>query len=140
MFDEVRKYKNNGHFFLRRGGLLAEESKDVPELPGVYFIMRLAGGHVELVYIGKSGTIKQEGTFQNQLLKSSINNKQEGLKRQDFFNQKMAEENIDALDIYWFVTMDKSNNDLQTGYPWIPGRDQTKQNKTQNTGQERKGK
>jgi hypothetical protein len=112
MFEEVRKYKNNGHFFLRRGGLLAEESKDVPELPGVYFIMRLARGHVELVYIGKSGTIKHEGTFKNQLLKSSINNKQEGIKRQDFFENKMIEENIDALDIYWFVTMDKSNNDL----------------------------
>jgi hypothetical protein len=112
MFDEVRKYKNNGHFFLRRGGLLAEESKDVPELPGVYFIMRLARGHVELVYIGKSGTIKQDMTFKNQLLKSSINGKQEGIKSQDFFDNKMTRENIDALDIYWFVTMDKSNNDL----------------------------
>jgi len=112
MFDEVRKYKNNGHFFLRRGGLLAEESKDVPELPGVYFIMRLARGHVELVYIGKSGTIKQDMTFKNQLLKSSINGKQEGIKRQDFFDNKMTLENIDALDIYWFVTMDKSNADL----------------------------
>jgi hypothetical protein len=112
MFEEVRKYKNNGHFFLRRGGLLAEESKDVPELPGVYFIMRLARGHVELVYIGKSGTIKQDMTFKNQLLKSSINGKQEGIKSQDFFENKMIEENIDALDIYWFVTMDKSNNDL----------------------------
>ena len=112
MFDEVRKYKNNGHFFLRRGGLLAEESKDVPELPGVYFIMRLARGHVELVYIGKSGTIKQDMTFKNQLLKSSINGKQEGIKSQDFFDNKMTRENIDALDIYWFVTMDKSNNHL----------------------------
>jgi hypothetical protein len=112
MFDEVRKYKNNGHFFLRRGGLLAEESKAVPELPGVYFIMRLARGHVELVYIGKSGTIKQDMTFKNQLLKSSINGKQEGIKSQDFFDNKMTRENIDALDIYWFVTMDKSNNDL----------------------------
>ena len=112
MFDEVKKYKNNGHFFLRRGGLLAEESKDVPEFPGVYFIMRLAGGRVELVYIGKSGTIMQDGTFKNQLLKSSINNKQEGIIRQDFFDNKMTGENIDALDIYWFVTMDKSNNHL----------------------------
>ena len=34
------------------------------------------------------------------------------MKRQEFFDKKMIEENIDGLDIYWFVTMDKSNNDL----------------------------
>jgi hypothetical protein len=32
------------------------------------------------------------------------------MKRQQYFEQKMAEENIDGLDIYWFVTMDKTNN------------------------------
>jgi len=34
------------------------------------------------------------------------------MKRQDFFDKKMVEENIDGLDIYWFVTFDESNNDL----------------------------
>ena len=112
MFDETRKYKNNGHFFFKKGNQLSEVSKNVPELPGVYYIVRLAKGRVELVYIGKSGTITQNGQFKDQLLKSRINNKQDGLKRQDFFDKKMIEENIDGLDIYWFVTMDKSNNDL----------------------------
>ncbi|MGD0754507.1 MAG: hypothetical protein ABR927_05545 [Bacteroidales bacterium] len=112
MFDETRKYKNNGHFFFKKGNQLSEVSKDVPELPGVYYIVRLAKGRVELVYIGKSGTITQNGQFKEQLLKSRLNNKQDGMKRQDFFDKKMIEENIDGLDIYWFVTMDKSINDL----------------------------
>ncbi|MBL7111061.1 MAG: hypothetical protein ISS19_03885 [Bacteroidales bacterium] len=112
MFDEIKKYKNNGHFFYKKGDRLAEASKDVPELPGVYYIIRLARGRVELVYIGKSGTITQSGQFKEQLLKGRINNKQDGMKRQDFFDKKMMAENIDGLDIYWFVTMDKSNNDL----------------------------
>jgi hypothetical protein len=34
------------------------------------------------------------------------------MKRQDYFNQKIENEQIDALDIYWFVTMDEDNNDL----------------------------
>ena len=57
MFDETKKYKNNGHFFFKKGNQLSEVSKGVPELPGVYYIVRLAKGRVELVYIGKSGTI-----------------------------------------------------------------------------------
>lgn len=114
MFDETRKYKNNGHFFFKKGDRLSEVSKNVPELSGVYYVIRLAKGRVELVYIGKSGTITQSGQFKEQLLKGRINNKQDGLKRQDFFDKKMIEENIDGLDIYWFVTMDESNSDLPT--------------------------
>ena len=62
--------------------------------------------------IGNSGTITQNGQFKGQTLKSRINNKQDGMKRQHFFDKKMVEENIDGLDIYWFVTIDESNNDL----------------------------
>ena len=112
MFDETRKYKNNGHFFFKKGDRLSAVSKNVPDLPGVYYVIRLSKGRVELVYIDKSGTITQNGQFKDHLLKSRINNKQDGMKRQAFFDKKMIEENIDGLDIYWFVTMDKTNNDL----------------------------
>jgi len=89
-----------------------QASSEVPDQPGVYYIMRLAKGKIDLVYIGKSGTINQSGTFKDQLLRGRINNKHDGVKRQVFFDQKMTEENIDALDIYWFVTMDDSYSDL----------------------------
>ncbi len=112
MFDELNKYKNNGHFFFQKGDLLSVQSKDVPDLPGVYYILRLAHGKIDLVYIGKSGTVLQNGQFKSQLLKGRINNKQEGMKRQQYFEQKMEQENIDGLDIYWFVTYDKHNQDL----------------------------
>ena len=112
MFDELNKYKNNGHFFLSNSDKLSEQSKDVPNLPGVYYILRLAKGRVDLVYIGKSGTILQNGTFKNQLLKKRPNNKQDGMPREQFFKDKIQREQIDALDIYWFVTFDKNHRDL----------------------------
>ncbi|UBM62790.1 hypothetical protein LA303_02135 [Candidatus Sulfidibacterium hydrothermale] len=112
MFDEIKKYKNNGHFFFQKGVSLLEVSAGVPELPGVYYIIKLAHGRVDLVYIGKSGTMEQNGHFKNQLLKKRLNNKQENMRREDFFLKKIEEENIDALDIYWFVTFDKQNHDL----------------------------
>jgi hypothetical protein len=34
------------------------------------------------------------------------------LSQQDFFESRMMIESVDALDIYWFVTIDKKNNDL----------------------------
>lgn len=112
MFDELNQYQNNGHFFFQKGDSLSIQSKDVPQLPGVYYILRLAQGKIDLVYIGKSGTIVQNGRFKSQLLKGRINNKQEGMKRQQYFEQKMEQENIDGLDIYWFVTYDKNHHDL----------------------------
>lgn len=105
MFAETKKYKNNGHFFFKKGDKLAEESKDVPELPGVYYVIRLARGKIDLVYIGKSGAMAQSGKFKEQLRKEIINN-------QEIFDNKMATGSIDGLDIYWFVTMDKTNHDL----------------------------
>lgn len=112
MFDLLNKYTNNGHFFFQKGDVLKVQSQEVPELPGVYYILRLAHGKVELVYIGKSGTMLQNGQFKNQLLKKRINNKQEGIKRQQYFEQKIEQENIDALDIYWFVTFGRQFQDL----------------------------
>ena len=112
MFSELNNYKNNGHFFFKPGDSLAEITKEVPDLPGVYYIIRLAHGNVELVYIGKSGSVEQNGRFKKQGLRGRLNNKQEGMRRQEFFDMKCPEENIDALDIYWFVTFDEKHHDL----------------------------
>jgi len=107
MFDELKKYKTNDHFFFTKGVKLSDVSKDVPELPGIYYIIRLAKGKVELVYISRSGTSIKIGGAKSQLLRNAINSKQE------FLDVKLSEEkNIDGLDIYWFVTMDASYNDL----------------------------
>jgi hypothetical protein len=112
MLDEIKKYKNNGHVFFKKGDNLKQISKSVPDLPGVYYIIRLSYGRIELVYISKSGLIKQNGQFKDQGLNSCLNNKQEGLYKQAFFESQILKENIDALDIYWFVTFDTKNKDL----------------------------
>jgi hypothetical protein len=80
--------------------------KEVPELPGVYYIIRLANDRVELVYIGKSGIKNPSGSNKTSMLKQSIN------LQQEFLDIKMSETTIDALDIYWFVTMDIDHIDL----------------------------
>ena len=111
IFQHLEKYKQ-GHFFFEKGQDLKQQSKEVPSLPGVYYFLRLCKGKVDIVYIGKSGTILNDGSFKKQTLKERINNKQENMKRQQYLNKKIDEEKIDALDIYWFVTFDDNHKDL----------------------------
>lgn len=112
MFQGLKKYKNNGHFFFTKEDLLSEQSKEVPDLPGVYLVYRLARGKIDLVYIGKSGPIQQNGKPKDQGLRKRLNYTHQGSNRQEYFNKKIEEENIDALDIYWYVTFDNAHRDL----------------------------
>lgn len=111
MFSGLEKYQQ-GHFFFEKESNLRKASKEVPDLQGVYYVLRLSKGKIEVVYIGKSGTIQQTGEFKSQSLRGRINNKQANMKRQNYFDQKLESELIDALDIYWFVTIDEKSNDL----------------------------
>jgi len=106
MFDELLKYKKNGHFIFTKGDNLVKVGKEVPNLPGVYYIIRLAKRNVDLVYIGKSGIKTPLGKNKDSLLKQSIN------VQQGLLDIKLSESNIEGLDIYWFVTMDPDHIDL----------------------------
>lgn len=101
MFNETGKYKNNGHFFFETGDVLSLVSENVSEGSGVYYILKLAHGRVDLVSIGKSDNLKQKFC-------SDV----EGMINKQLFEQKIVEESIDTLDIYWFVTIDNKHNDL----------------------------
>lgn len=61
MFEELDKYKSNGHFFFSGN----EELKSVCNAPingiGVYVVYALKSGKIDLIYIGSSGKILQSG-------------------------------------------------------------------------------
>ena len=109
---KLSKYKKCGQFSFRRNANLREESIGMPESPGIYLIYRITRNTRQLVYIGLSGTLKQNGKLGKQGLKSRINNKQEGKRREKFFNYKIQSEEIDALEIFWYVTFDGELKDI----------------------------
>ncbi len=86
MIDELKQYKNQGHFFFKPGDSLKTVSKDVPDLPGVYFIYRLSRGRVEIVYIEEAGIMLQNGAFEKHGLKSGLNSKHDGMTKQNYFD------------------------------------------------------
>jgi hypothetical protein len=68
---------------------------------------------IEVLYIGKSGSINMDGTFKSQGLRGRINNKQNiKEKRQVFLERKFEEDDFLALDIFWFVTFDNDTKEL----------------------------
>ncbi len=61
MFDELNKYKHNDHFFFKPTDSLTEVCNAPTDKSGVYIVYALKNGKIELIYIGKSGKIKQDG-------------------------------------------------------------------------------
>jgi hypothetical protein len=111
LFDETKKYEVSGHFFFNPGDKLSEIIEDVPDLPGVYYIYRLANDCVDLVYIGSSAKKIENGKVKIQSLRERFNNLESDRNHQVFFDKMIPKEKIVALDIYWFATMDGKHKD-----------------------------
>ena len=58
MFDELEKYKTNGHFFYERGADILKLSQKLPNETGVFYILKLTKGKIKLTYIGESVVMK----------------------------------------------------------------------------------
>src|SRR5476649_306469 len=96
MFDALSKYKNNGHFFFEPTDALDEECIAPADQDGIYIIYELKKGRPRMVYIGSSrGGLKDS-------IKNGAPGEPEPRKRS--LPVKMLSENIDVLDIYWYIT------------------------------------
>lgn len=122
MIDELDKYKNNNHFFFSG----SDDLKSVCNAPedgiGVYLVYALKNGEIELVCIGSSGKVLQNGRLKKRiggLSDEIINGKQFGEPRYKSWKEKVISENIDALDIYWYETFDEINNDIPSSVEGI---------------------
>lgn len=120
MFDILDKYKVQDHFFLKPEQDLQTECNAPADKEGVFVVYALKRGRIELIYIGHSGKIQKDGTFSPREkglsgLKDEIINGQRFGKTPAHiaWKKQMIRENIEALDIYWYVTID-------TGYADSP--------------------
>jgi len=107
MFDELKKYKNKNHFFFTAKEELETVCNAPKDKSGVYLVYELKNGRIELVYIGSSGKIQNNGTIKNRnggLYDRIVNGKQFGQPRKKSWKKKLIDENIDAFDIYWYDT------------------------------------
>lgn len=105
------KFKSNGSFYLLPTDSinLAVRRENIPQKYGIYVYFGCKGSENELIYIGKSGTLNQNGTFKNQKLPKRLTMKQDGMYREEFFKLIMAENNYDKLIFKWWITFDDQN-------------------------------
>lgn len=77
----------------------------MPEEAGVFTVYRLARGKVDLVYIGRSPVIQKSKLALYSLQKTLLDH-------ETFFKNKFKPEAIDALDIYWYQTIESQHAEL----------------------------
>lgn len=116
MFDELSKYKSKNHFFFSKKNELGEVCNAPKNSSGVYIVYELKHGKIELVYIGSSGKVLNDGTIKHRnggLYDRIVNGHQFGkIPRKQSWKQKMIDENIEALDVYWYDTLNDSIQDI----------------------------
>lgn len=80
--------------------------EEVPNAPGVYVISTAIESNREILYIGKAGTICQDGSFKSQGLKQRLIKKQDGVIRHIFFRTQMESLGLQSLRFEWFATFE----------------------------------
>lgn len=117
MFDELEKYKSNGHFFFREKDELGIVCNAPKNGMGIYIVYALKNEKMELIYIGSSGKIKQDGKKKIRkggIFDRLVNGKQFDYPRKKSWKEKIMTERFEALDIYWYETFDQNNSDIPT--------------------------
>jgi hypothetical protein len=115
MFDLLEKYKQKGHFQMKASDRLADVCNAPNNCSGLYIIYALEQGKVNLIYIGISGRSGTEGEIIHRkggIRGRFLSGKQFGDRRSITWPRQMELENIEALDIYWYITHGEADQDL----------------------------
>ncbi|RKY76198.1 hypothetical protein DRQ07_10690 [candidate division KSB1 bacterium] len=116
MFDELTKYKNNNHFFFTSNEKLENVCNAPKNKSGIYIVYELKNGRIELVYVDYSGKIQNNGRIKHHtggLFDRIVNGYQFGeIPRKISWKQKLFKEKIEALDIYWYDTVNSETIDI----------------------------
>ena len=118
MFDELNKYEQHDHFFLKPQDSLREVCNAPTNKSGVYIVYALKNGKIELTYIGCSGKILADGSMfirkagLGGIKDRIVNGHQFGkIPRRKSWITQIEKEKIEALDIYWYATHNQKYSD-----------------------------
>lgn len=117
MFTHLEKYTQTNHFFFQPGNNLEEVCNAPADKSGVYVVYALEKGKIELIYIGRSGKRRKDGTMfirkagLGGLKDRLVNGRQFGTARNRSWRTQMLKENIEALDVYWYATHNEKYTD-----------------------------
>jgi len=104
--DLRRRFRPNGEFVLGHGDRFRDvmRARGVPNEPGVCIVSGQREHATEVLYVGKAGTISQEGTPKPQGLSGRLANLQGRQRRQVVFQRWLQDGPWDTLRFEWIVT------------------------------------
>ena len=111
MFNSLKKYSSD-NFIFDKNQPLKEVCNAPKNKSGIYLIYAIKQNNSTLVYIGSSGKIQNNGKIKHRnggLYDRLVNGKQFGKRRNLSFVEKLIDENIDALNIYWYDTLSQKD-------------------------------
>ena len=115
MFKELDKYKVSGKFTYKPGELLRDVCNAIKDGSGVYVVCTSLIDESEIIYIGSSGKMQNDGSIQcreNGLYGRIVKGKQFDERRSISWPAKMKEEGIEAIDVYWYQTYTDEIRDI----------------------------
>lgn len=99
MFQEPKNYTDNNHFFFQADSELEKVCNAPKDKEGVFKIIELRNGKIDLVYIGLSSS--------NGLFDEIVNGMHfDKNPRKIGWTYQLLKDKTDALDVYWYVTGD----------------------------------
>lgn len=107
LLRDFRRRFHNGTFRIRVDDPLRAtvRSAQVPDAYGLYLVRPESGSDGDLLYVGRSGTIRTDGTPSTQTLPRRLTNRHGGMRREAHFRLVMRDRELQALEIEWFVTV-----------------------------------
>jgi len=100
MFQEPKKYTDNDHFFFEADKELEKVCNAPRDKDGVFKVLELRNGRINLVYIGYSNS----GGLFNEIV-NGLHYDKNG--RNTGWTYQMLKDKTEALDIYWYVIPEK---------------------------------
>jgi hypothetical protein len=111
LFEELKKYEINNHFFFKSIDNLKDVCNAPSDKSGVYLVYAIENNIIELIYIGRSGKIKSDGKIfirkagLGGIKDRIVNGHQFGkVPRKISWPSQMQKEKIDLLRVHWYVT------------------------------------
>lgn len=114
-YKELEKYQIRGQFVFRETDDLKIVCNASKVGMGVYLVYAQKEERTDLIYIGSSGKVKQDGSSKvrkGAIFDRIVNGDQFGNVRRRTWKQKLVDESIKALEVNWYVTFDDNCNDI----------------------------
>lgn len=114
MFQELEKYENNNHFTFTKEDSLEEVCNAPLNGSGVYLVYSVIGEVKELIMVGSSGTVQNDGSLKQKnggLYDKIVNGHQFGkMGRKYSWPMQIEKDKIEALEVHWYETF---NNEVK---------------------------